>query len=136
MSGHPHTVHIPPPERLGAGRFPLMLVLAGVSIVGILLSIVGVVVNHEQFAYSWFFAFYYFFTIALGAFFWVTLHYACDSDWSVLPRRVWENMLAACSRSSRSSLFRCCGRTSATCCGSGWAAPRTTTTSASSVVCG
>ena len=28
--------------------------------------------------------FYYFFTIALGSFFWVTLHYACDSDWSVL----------------------------------------------------
>ena len=46
-----------------------------------------------QFAYSWFFAFYFFFTIALGSFFWVTLHYACDSDWSVLARRVWENIL-------------------------------------------
>jgi hypothetical protein len=93
MSGHPHIVHLPPPERLGAGRYPLMLALAGIAVVGLLLSIVGIVVDHHQFAYSWFFAFYYFFTIALGAFFYVTLHYACDSDWSVLARRVWENML-------------------------------------------
>ncbi len=84
MSGHPHTVHIPPPERLGAGRFPVMLGLAGISVVGLLLCILGIVVDHTQFAYSWFFAFYYFFTIALGAFFYVTLHYACDSDWTVL----------------------------------------------------
>ena len=93
MSGHPHIVHIPPPENLGPGRFPLLFVLAGVSVLGIILSIIGIVVNHMQFAYSWFFAFYYFFTIALGAFFWVALHYACDSDWSVLARRVWENIL-------------------------------------------
>jgi hypothetical protein len=93
MSGHPHVVKIPPPEHLGPGRFPVMLGLAGVAIVGILLSALGAAVNHVQFAYSWFLAFYYFFTIALGAFFWVTLHYACDSDWSVLARRVWENIL-------------------------------------------
>jgi hypothetical protein len=93
MSGHPHTVHIPPPERLGAGRFPVMLLLAGIAAIGILLSIIGIAVDHRQFAYSWFFAFYYFFTIALGSFFWVALHYACDSDWSVLPRRTWENIL-------------------------------------------
>jgi hypothetical protein len=93
MSGHPHTVHIPPPERLGAGRFPIMLGLAGISVVGLLLCVLGIVVDHQQFAYSWFFAFYYFFSIALGAFFYVTLHYACDSDWTVLARRVWENML-------------------------------------------
>ena len=93
MSGHPHTVHIPPPERLGAGRYPVMLGLAGVSVVGLLLCALGIVVDHQQFAYSWFFAFYYFFTIALGAFFYVTLHFACDSDWTVLARRVWENML-------------------------------------------
>ena len=93
MSGHPHTVHIPPPERLGAGRYPVMLGLGIVSIVGLLLSILGIAVDVHQFAYSWFFAFFYFFTIALGAFFYVTLHYACDSDWTVLARRVWENML-------------------------------------------
>lgn len=93
MSGHPHTVKIPPPENLGPGRFPVMLGLGGIALAGILLSAVGIAVDHTQFAYSWFMAFYYFFTIALGAFFWVTLHYACDSDWTVLARRVWENML-------------------------------------------
>jgi hypothetical protein len=94
MSAHPHTLHLPPPERLGAGKFPLSAFFAGLSLVGIILSIVGAATDHVQFAYSWFFAFYFFFTIALGSFFWVTLHYACDSDWTVLARRVWENILA------------------------------------------
>ena len=94
MSAHPHTVHIPPPERLGPGKLPISAILALASFVGIVLSCVGAAVDHAQFAYSWFLAFYFFFTIALGAFFWVTLHYACDSDWTVLARRVWENILA------------------------------------------
>jgi hypothetical protein len=94
MSAHPHTVHIPPPERLGPGRLPLAAIFAGVSLVGVVLSIIGATVDRHQFCYSWFLAFYYFLTIALGSFFWVTLHHACDSDWSVLPRRVWENLLA------------------------------------------
>jgi hypothetical protein len=93
MSGHPHTIHLPSPERLVPSSTPLTALFAGVSIIGIVLSIVGAAVNHVQFAYSWFFAFYYFFTIALGSFFWVTLHYACDSDWTVLARRTWENIL-------------------------------------------
>jgi hypothetical protein len=94
MSAHPHTLHIPPPERLGPGKLPLSAIFAGVAFIGIILSIIGAVINPFQFAYSWFFAFYFFFTIALGSFFWVTLHYACDSDWSVLARRTWENILA------------------------------------------
>jgi len=94
MSAHPHTVHIPPPERLGAGLLPLSVLFGGLSLLGILLSCIGAAVDHVQFAYSYFFAFYFFFTIALGMFFWVTLHYACDSDWTVLVRRIWENVLA------------------------------------------
>jgi hypothetical protein len=93
MSAHSHTIHIPPPERLGPGKFPISAIFAGLSIIGIILSVVGAATDHVQFAYSWFFAFYFFFTIALGSFFWVTLHYACDSDWSVLARRTWENIL-------------------------------------------
>jgi hypothetical protein len=93
MSAHPHTIHIPPPERLGPGKFPISAIFAGLSVLGIILSAVGAATDHVQFAYSWFFAFYFFFTIALGSFFWVTLHYACDSDWSVLARRTWENIL-------------------------------------------
>lgn len=94
MSAHPPTLHIPPPERLGPGKFPLSALFAGLSVLGLILCIIGAVIDPNQFAYSWFFAFYYFFTIALGSFFWVTLHYACDSDWSVLARRTWENILA------------------------------------------
>jgi hypothetical protein len=94
MSGHPPTIHIPPPEKLGPGKFPLSAIFAGLSALGIILCVIGCMVDHVQFAYSYFFAFYYFLSIALGAFFWVTLHYACDSDWTVLVRRVWENMLA------------------------------------------
>ncbi len=93
MSAHPHSIHIPPPERLGPGKFPISAIFAGLSVIGIILSVIGAATNHVQFAYSWFFAFYYFFTIALGSFFWVTLHYACDSEWSVLARRTWENIL-------------------------------------------
>ena len=93
MSAHPHTIHIPPPERLGLGKFPLSAIFAGLSLIGIILSVIGAATDRVQFAYSWFFAFYFFFTIALGSFFWVTLHYACDSDWSVLARRTWENIL-------------------------------------------
>src|SRR5476651_2339191 len=93
MSTHPHTIHIPPPERLGLGKFPLSAIFAGLSIIGVILSVIGAATDRVQFAYSWLFGFYYFFTIALGSFFWVTLHYACDSDWSVLARRTWENIL-------------------------------------------
>jgi hypothetical protein len=93
MSAHPHTLHLPKPERLDLGKMLLNKVFFFVALVGLVLSVIGALVNHAQFAYSWFMAFYFFFTIALGAFFWVTLHYACDSDWSVLARRTWENML-------------------------------------------
>ena len=74
-------------------RYPLTYIFVALSLVGVVLSFIGAAVNPVQFAYSWFFAFYFFFTIALGSFFWVTLHYACDSDWSVLARRTWENIL-------------------------------------------
>jgi hypothetical protein len=93
MSAHPHTIKIPPPERLGPGLLPLSVLFGGLSIVGIILSAIGYAVDYVQFAYSWFYAFYFFLTIALGSFFWVTLHYACDSEWDVLARRVWENIL-------------------------------------------
>jgi hypothetical protein len=93
MSAHPHTLHIPAPERLVPSKFLLTYIFLALAVVGAIFSVIGATINPQQFAYSWFFAFYYFFTIALGGFFWVTLHYACDSAWSVLPRRVWENML-------------------------------------------
>src|SRR5271163_3007856 len=93
MTANPHVVHLPPPERLGPARFALSVLFGGVAVIGAILSCIGAAVDHVQFAYSWFFSFYFFFSIVLGAFFWVTLHYACDSDWSVIARRTWENMI-------------------------------------------
>lgn len=93
MSAHPHTLHLPAPERLIPSKYGLTYLFLVLAVVGAVFSFIGAMVNPQQFVYSWFFAFYFFFTIALGGFFWVTLHYACDSAWSVLPRRVWENML-------------------------------------------
>jgi len=93
MSAHPHKLHLPAPERLVPSRYPLTYIFVALSLVGVVLSFIGAAVNPVQFAYSWFFAFYFFFTIALGSFFWVTLHYACNSAWSTLVRRTWENVL-------------------------------------------
>jgi hypothetical protein len=93
MSAHSQTIHIPPPERLVPGKYALTPIFLALSIIGIIVSCFDAAANRVQFAYSWFFAFCYFFTIALGAFFWVVLHYACDSNWTVLVRRVWENII-------------------------------------------
>ena len=50
--------------------------------------------NHEQFAYSWLFAFTYFFTLCVGCLFWTLVHHATDAEWSVVVRRVLENVAA------------------------------------------
>jgi len=93
MSAH-STLHLPPADRLTPARFALPKIFLGLAIIGVILSLVGAYCQPAQFGYSWFFAFYFFFTIALGSFFWVVLHYVCDSAWSVVVRRVWENVLA------------------------------------------
>jgi len=93
MSDHGHYLRLPAPERVVPARFTLSSVLPVTAVIGGVLSIIGALVDHVQFAYSWFFAFYVFFTIALGAFFWVLLHYVCNAGWDVLIRRVWENVL-------------------------------------------
>lgn len=93
MSAHSHILRLPAPERVVPARFGLSSVLRVTAIIGGILSIIGAFVNPTQFAYSWFLGFYVFFTIALGAFFWVLLHYVCNAGWDVLIRRVWENVL-------------------------------------------
>ena len=46
----------------------------------------------DQFAYSWLFAFIYFFTLTVGSMFWTLVHHATDAEWSVVVRRVLENV--------------------------------------------
>jgi hypothetical protein len=46
----------------------------------------------RQFAFSWLFAFIYFFTVLIGCFFWILVHHATDSGWGILVRRQMENL--------------------------------------------
>ncbi len=46
----------------------------------------------DVFSYSWLFAFYLFFTLALGGLFWVLLHNASNSSWGVVIRRLPETL--------------------------------------------
>ena len=45
-----------------------------------------------EFAYSWVFALFYFFTLALGGCFWTLLHNVSNSGWGTSVRRVMENV--------------------------------------------
>jgi len=94
MSGHPHTIHAPKPEHLVPSKYALTSLFGIVGVLGLIVSAIGAYFNPVGFAYSWFFAVYYFMAIALGSFFWVTLHFASNAGWSVLVRRIWENITA------------------------------------------
>jgi hypothetical protein len=93
MSDHSHAITPPKPEAFDlkdAGSLPRMFFMAGV--VGLAGSLLGLIISREQFAYSWLFGFSYCFTICVGALFWTCLHHATDAEWSVVVRRVLENL--------------------------------------------
>jgi hypothetical protein len=71
------------------GKLLFTVVLAVVSL---LLAGWGGALSYKQFAFSWLFAFAFFFTIAAGALFWILVHHAVDADWSVVVRRQLENI--------------------------------------------
>ncbi len=71
---------------------PLLLGLAGGGMVALLIVIAGIFVAPKQFAFSWLAAFIFFFTLLVGSFFWVLLHYAVEAEWSVVVRRILENV--------------------------------------------
>ena len=48
--------------------------------------------RQAEFAYSWLFAFFFFFTITNGGIFWTMLHHVTNSGWSVAVRRFYENL--------------------------------------------
>jgi hypothetical protein len=94
MSAHRTILRLPPPERVVPARFALSSFFLILAVVGAVLSLIGALHDHVQFAFSWFFGFYTFFTILAGALFWILLHYVCNGSWDVLIRRVWENLAA------------------------------------------
>lgn len=72
-----------------------LLLLVGGS--GLLISlcylfgILGAQKQHE-FAYSWLFAFFFYFTITNGGIFWTMLQHLSNAGWSVAVRRLFENL--------------------------------------------
>src|SRR5690606_33637745 len=72
--------------------FPRFLLLA-VGGIGLVASIILFFTPlGPKFAYSWLFAFYFFFSLALGGLFWTLLHNATNSGWGIAVRRVFENL--------------------------------------------
>lgn len=96
MSDHSHEITPPAVETYDikrAGGLPKALLVAGIA--GIALSFIWLFVSkatHTQFAFSWLFAAFYFFTLCIGALFWTCLHHATDAEWSVVVRRQMENV--------------------------------------------
>lgn len=64
--------------------------LFGVGIVGLLASVVGYFLDHEQFFFSYLVSFTFFSSIALGSLFFVMLQHVTRSEWSVVLRRIPE----------------------------------------------
>jgi hypothetical protein len=93
MSERSHVVPTPEGEFFETGRFAGLSTMAGaIAAIGLLLSIIGAIIWPEQFAYSWLFAFAFFFTLCAGCFFWTMVHHAVDAEWSVVVRRQLENI--------------------------------------------
>jgi len=84
---------LPQPETFDykhvGGRFVGLCLTALVSL---LLSLLLGLGNPKQFAFSWLFAGVFFFTLVIGSLFWVVVHHAVDSAWSVGIRRQLENV--------------------------------------------
>lgn len=84
---------LPAPETFDykhvGGRFVGLCLTAVVTLV---ISLVLGLGDPKQFAFSWLFAGSFFFTLLIGSLFWVVVHHAVDSAWSVGIRRQLENI--------------------------------------------
>src|SRR5207302_11151616 len=65
------------------------LILMGV---GGVLTLIGALVNHKSFYYSWLTAFMFFLSLGLGALFLILAHHLFDAGWSVPIRRFCEHI--------------------------------------------
>src|SRR5690242_15118195 len=93
MSEHSHAPAPIEPEKFNARHAGLLpTICLGVGAVGLIGSLIGAFLAPEQFAYSWLFAVFYFFTLSAGSLFWTILHHATDAEWSVVVRRQMENL--------------------------------------------
>jgi hypothetical protein len=70
------------------------VVLLALGIVGLALSGVGLFVNSRQFFYSYLVAFAFWTSVGLGALFFTMLHHLVNASWSVVLRRLFENIMS------------------------------------------
>lgn len=90
MSDH---IHIPQAEKFDAKKgAKLRSVFIGAAGLGLVGAGVTFIMSPSTGAHAWLFAFFYFFTVLVGCFFWNCLHHATDSEWSVVVRRQIENL--------------------------------------------
>lgn len=90
-----HTHTTPSQERFKTeplGIFYTLLPIVG--IIALVITFVGGLKDKNSLAFSWLFASQYFYTIAAGSLFWVLLHHALDTNWTVVPRRILETITA------------------------------------------
>ncbi len=71
------------------GRF---LGLVATAIIAYVALFAGAAFDAKQFAFSYLFAFTFFFTICMGGLFWILVHHGLDAEWSVVVRRQLENL--------------------------------------------
>src|SRR5246500_3276079 len=95
---HDHLT-VPKPEIFESRNINrILLGLLGIGLSSLLVTlIIGFVAPsgselRKQFAFSWLFAFLYFFTILIGCFFWILVHHSTDSGWGIVVRRQMENL--------------------------------------------
>ena len=60
--------------------------------VGLVLAVIGLLVNPQHFAFCWLLAFMFFLSLCLGALFLVLVHHLFDAGWSVPVRRINEHI--------------------------------------------
>ncbi len=100
MSDHGAALDSLPPEgeRVEVSKFSKIISIAAVvGGIGVAVSLCIFLFGgdsdlRKSFSYSWLFACYFFFTIALGGLFWTLLHHASNSGWGVAVRRVMEHL--------------------------------------------
>jgi len=79
----------------GHALFRLPWVAAGVGGVGLIASFALRGGDPKQFAFSWLWAFLFFLSLALGALYFVLIHYATQAGWGIVVRRLAENTMAS-----------------------------------------
>ncbi|HZC35883.1 MAG TPA: hypothetical protein VE242_09735, partial [Chthoniobacterales bacterium] len=93
--------HVPAPELFQSRSVHrLLFALLGLGMLFLAIVLITALVApagselRRQFAFSWLFAFIYFFTILIGCLFWILVHHATDSGWGIVVRRQMENLAA------------------------------------------